>query len=556
MELIMNTAQIKELSTKINTYVENKEDKYIYEISDYVSGLFDASEVIFWSVDADKQTISSVFLEKKTVIPIESSLIKQVLNEKKVLIENHITSNKYYSLSIDNPLELKIKALMAIPVIDKNKVIGIVKLWRGIRKRKVFSKQDAEKLEKLLPIFVKLFKKQPIHKEELSVLLGEEKQERKKSVVSQKTTKMKTTLNSEQKNLQKEIQVLQDEKQLYIENEKKYKKEIVEHEKVLTSLKKDISKKELTYRKEVSDLQTKIDQYQMQLATMEEKYKKLEDASLELRQEAKSYQNIANELQLDLKSFKKENKKLQSQLKEKNSKSIKTLQLEKSIISSKNIDLHQNIEYILPSAIQHFSFQFVNTYMLFEFITYALSSKKGMEHIEKSIHETKLIQSLIDEYPFRNNLIIHKEKHRISDMKKVIKEYEKNIFSDMIDLNLNIDDTVPTSLVFDIVKVQNIILHLLLELYQFMDNNKDKNIDIQISYQNKLLKIEITSIINKTNSLWKKMFKQIKLDSSKESLELQFSKKMIGYLKGTIDSVYENNHYRFIVSIPMQVIKL
>ncbi len=53
------------------------------------------------------------------------------------------------------------------------------------------------------------------------------------------------------------------------------------------------------------------------------------------------------------------------------------------------------------------------------------------------------------------------------------------------------------------------------------------------------------------------MFKQTKLGGDeKDRIGLQLTKKVMTRLKGNIDYLYEDAYYKFIVTVPTQVIKM
>jgi sensor histidine kinase regulating citrate/malate metabolism len=114
---------------------------------------------------------------------------------------------------------------------------------------------------------------------------------------------------------------------------------------------------------------------------------------------------------------------------------------------------------------------------------------------------------------------------------------------------------MPSSLIFDRIKIQSILLHLLMDLHQFV--NHDNDIKVDISFVDKFLQIELSGVIHQKNTLFKTMFQQTKLAmDNKDRVGLQLSRKLIERLKGKLDFSYENAYYKFILTIPVQVIKL
>ncbi len=82
-------------------------------------------------------------------------------------------------------------------------------------------------------------------------------------------------------------------------------------------------------------------------------------------------------------------------------------------------------------------------------------------------------------------------------------------------------------------------------------------IDVDFIFKKKFLSIEIGGYKHKKNCLFQSMFKQTKLGGDKKDrIGLQLSKKVMTRLKGNIDYLYEDAYYKFIVTVPTQVIKM
>ncbi len=561
-ESLKNT--IQDVVKQLNSYTDSKEYKYIEEIEDELRSLFEAEVVNFWNLDNKKGTLSCMDGDEKKILLLESSLIKQAIDSKKILLENHVTSDKYYNAAIDNPLALKIKALIVFPILKGKEVVGVLKIWRGIKQRKVFNKKDEDKLNTLAPLLLKVLKGKNVDKEELLRMLGEKQNKTtlKSYVTSKVKSKVSMVKNVERPNkelieleaLKKEFVALEKENKSVI---KSYKDKIATLEKSYKVLEK--SKAETSDTKNHILLKEKIANYDHELEASRLKYEELEESSLELYTESQLQQVTIKDLEKELQLLKKENKYLQLDLKEKEKdnsvKSIKDLKSEKSLLSQRNSNsIDANIEHILQYVDNDFT-ENEYAYMLFELVLYALHSKKGLAYIEESVKKSKVVQQIIDGYYFKGDLQVHNEKNRISDLVTHIKSYEKNIFSNMIKLKVNVEDDMPASLVFDRAKIQSSILHLLTDLHQFVGPNKELNINF--TFKKKFLNIELGGFIHKKNSLFKTMFKQTKLGGDeKDRIGLQLSKKIITRLKGEIHYLYEDDYYKFILTVPTQVIKM
>jgi len=538
--------KVKEIVKNANSYAQTKESSSMKEIEDAIGTLFKSQTVKFWKIDSKNNTIAPLEGETDASVPLKSSLTKQAIESKKILLENHVTSDKYYNSEIDNPFALKIKALIIYPILQGKMVVGVLKIWRGVKQRKVFSKKDEALLLSLSPLWLHIFEGTEVAKETLLAMLGDtvEKNTSKPKVNKEVSAQKTVTKPMEHTNeVQRELEALKKERDTLAEENQRYKENEKEQENYLKTYESKMTELEATYTQE--------------LEAAKVKYKELETSSLELYTESQLNQVMIKELEKELKLVKKENKSLLSEVKEKKrrSKSIKELKSEKSLLlQQKTKNVFDNIEACLVHVDKRFA-ENEYAYILFEMMLYALNSKKGMAYIEENLQKTKVISHIIDGYYFQGDIEVYNEKCHISDLVEHTKSYEKDIFSNMIHIDIDVEKNMPTSLVFDVAKIQSIILHLLIDLHQFVDQNNPVN--VKFTFKKKFLNIELGGSIYKKNSLFQSMFKQTKLGADeKDRRGLHLSKKLISRLKGEINHFYENNYYKFIVSIPTQLIKI
>lgn len=522
---------LKKIANTLNNYVDSKDLKYIEEIENQFEAFFNAEVVKLWKYDDKKETLNLLESENDEDLSLSPSLTKQSIVDKSPVISNHSTSDKYYTPEIDNPLELKVKALMIFPIMKGKRVFGVLRIWRGLKQRKIFTKKDEVTLESFVPLLIKLIACEKIEKEEIIALVGDSKENKTSSTpklaAAPKTKDEPSKVDAEFTALKKKFDKNLEELKSYKESEAAYK--------------------------------IKIDQSQDELKKSKEKCKELETSSLELSSEVQTYQSQINELTKQLEASQKEYEALNRELREekaKNSvKSIKELKSEKPLFSEKKFEkLDENIEFIL-NEVNHAFAKNEYSYMLFEILVYALNSKKGMGYLEETLKKSKLVPEIIEGYYFSGDLKVRNEKCIIQDLLKNIKDYQEKSFFDAPKLDITIDKEMPPSLVFDAPKIQSILLHLLLDLYRFTEHSKP--ININLAFKNKLLSIDIGGSVYQKNSLFKSVLKQMKLtENEKDRHGLQLSLKLIKRLKGRIESVYEDEYYKFVLTMPTQVIKM
>jgi len=580
-------SRIKELSALINTYAKDKKTTSLLEVASSLANYFDAQTVTFWRVDDRNKVIKRIDTDEDIEISIDGSFTQHLLSSKKILIENHITSNKFYNQEIDNPLDLKIKSLMVLPIMEGKAVVAMVKIWRGFKTRKKFVKADEDALNALSPILHTMCKKEEISKKDLLNLIGSSEENGtetvKKVTISKKPDTKKPNIEKRNEDkeilvkLEREISALREENKTFTEkekiqkekseayeksiktltsSEKKLKEKIEEKDNTLLELKSKLETLESKNKENELLLQSTIDARDKELSKYKDKYQKLEASSLKFNSKSVEYQGAIEDLQKDLKALQQENTELIEDLKEKSASSnIKELKSEKSIsYYGKSEDIECNIETIWKNKDSNF-LENEHFYILFELMAYATSSKKGVSSVEEELGQSKLLQKLIESYYFQGDVQVQNEKYLISDLLKNIEDYRKNIFKETINFNIIVDDKMPSSLVLDAFKIKSIILHLLMDLHHFSDHSK--NIDIRLSFIDKLFGIEMRASIHRDNSIFKNMFKQSKLiDNEKGRIGLQFSKKIISRIRGEINTVYEDSYCMFRVKVPSQIIKM
>ncbi len=101
---------------------------------------------------------------KELDIPIASSIAEEVLLTKKGFFDNYTVSHKRYNQKVDNPLNIKIKSLLLVPIFDKEKerVIGLISAMNSVNHIQNFKRYDIRCLGFLnskIREIIKLFQK-------------------------------------------------------------------------------------------------------------------------------------------------------------------------------------------------------------------------------------------------------------------------------------------------------------------------------------------------------------------------------------------------------------
>ncbi len=75
---------------------------------------------------------------------------------KKSAIYNHIASEKYYMIEIDNPENSRIKSQIIVPIVKDDTLIAIVRVSRSIRYIKNYTEHDLDLIKSLTPFLIKV----------------------------------------------------------------------------------------------------------------------------------------------------------------------------------------------------------------------------------------------------------------------------------------------------------------------------------------------------------------------------------------------------------------
>jgi len=537
------TEYLKSAVALLNEYDKSRNTDLFAEIELVFQKFFKVNTVKIWIYDDRKSSISLLGSNDEKSVSLDTSITKYAVNKKTPVLVNHITSNKYYNQKIDNPLDLKIRAFMLYPVLKNNKTIGIINFFREIKQKKIFTKQDENNLHKFGFFWERLMKKKPVKKEELLKLIGEYEGNRKKEVkkleTAQKPSKKIDNAEDLKKLYEKSQKEVESYKQQFEEKEKLLKKEM-NHVNTLKLQLKEHKKNEKIYKSQYTEGQESLKMLAFEYEKMNE-------------DKDKEYLEDLKHLKEDLESIKKENKELKE--KKNNVSNISLLKSQKKLNTKSSFSqLDENIEFLLQAIVKYFGDN-EYSFMLLEMMIFSLESTKGMSLIEEKIKESKLISAIIKDSYFNNSIKMKNEKVMISKVVEHIESFESTVFLGACKIKVEIKESVPASLVFDMPKTYSVIYHLMNDLYQFVDPSK--NVKFVLSYKDKFLKIKISAHTNMENSLIKSIFKKAKKDTSeKDRLGLQLSRKITERLKGKLDVESQNEKYFYTVVIPSQKIKM
>lgn len=111
------------ISDKLSNIKKYEEHIYLNKLKESIKEITNSEYGLLWFYDVENKLVSV----EKEKFEIEKSILNTVLTSKKGLYENHIKSHKFYNPKIDNPLNINIKSVLILPILDKEKnVLGFI----------------------------------------------------------------------------------------------------------------------------------------------------------------------------------------------------------------------------------------------------------------------------------------------------------------------------------------------------------------------------------------------------------------------------------------------
>lgn len=210
--------------------MEKNLEKYLYRIAqnketifEELENFFDASSVEIWQYNSE--TKKALFLKETSVqIDILNGKTAKSIMTRSSLFSNHAISSKLYTQTEDNPFDYNIKSLMITPLEKDKQILGFIRVFINVGKRKNFTRQDVKNLELCeniaLDFLQSLSTKKQVEKQEQREV--KENQNLKVEIVS-----LKEKLLQYEKELEEQKQIISQsnkdiEKQVHLNKKIKY----------------------------------------------------------------------------------------------------------------------------------------------------------------------------------------------------------------------------------------------------------------------------------------------------------------------------------------------
>ena len=150
--------QCSNIISKNFSGMEDDDNKNLLEAIELSIKEICASEFgLLWRYDRDSNTVKILNQDNMESLKVSSSLLEEVIVSKKGFYDNHIASHRNFNPTFDNPQKIKIKSLLIVPILDKDKVIiGLISAYNSVDHGEEFQRYDLRCLNLLNALAFKI----------------------------------------------------------------------------------------------------------------------------------------------------------------------------------------------------------------------------------------------------------------------------------------------------------------------------------------------------------------------------------------------------------------
>jgi len=225
------------INKEFNNFNNKQTSKTLFlALEKSIKVIADSEFSLVWLIDDVENTISTIHNNKRLTLKLEASILNEVFVSKKAFFDNYAVSHQKYNQKIDNILNIKIKSIMVVPILDKieGKVVACLSAFNSVKHKGVFRRYDIRSLgllERYVFDLIKSLNDEPILDDKIAkpkTLSLSSKQKKEVSVetenrISKGIRKTKIELEAELKIQKERIRVLENEIRLKEEIIKKSK---------------------------------------------------------------------------------------------------------------------------------------------------------------------------------------------------------------------------------------------------------------------------------------------------------------------------------------------
>jgi len=180
-------------------------------LEESIKEICEAEYGLLWSYNEENESVENLMSSNSLTLKLSNSLLNDIINNKKGIFDNHIASHRKFNQILDNPLKIKIKSILLLPVLtNDDKIIGVIAAYNSMDYAKEFQRYTLRCLELLNVHAIKIIKSNNLENVQNFIKI-------KKSTPPTSLPSKKVSLNSEKKLDSKDEKIKELEKKLNIQ---------------------------------------------------------------------------------------------------------------------------------------------------------------------------------------------------------------------------------------------------------------------------------------------------------------------------------------------------
>ena len=484
------------INQKFRNFKNEKDlNSRLLALEETIINISDSEYASIWLFDSSTNKIKNFSKNETINLSSEDSILQTVLLSKRGFFDNYIVSHKKYNQKVDNPLNIKIKSMIIVPILDKSKgtVVAFISAFNSVHHTEELKRYDIRSLKLLENYIFDVVK-----------LIGNEK-----------TLLIKSSLEDKLKILKKSV----PKKETVIKKIKKKEEVSVTKKNVIIKPSKQVKRK------------TKIE---------------LEE---EIRLQKEKIIELENQLELNAKALEKREKE-----KKKSELTLFNPMLEEYVPERTELD---SILDFLTNEVTYLADEDHKIYLFLEIIKNSLHNKDQLHFLNHELEKSQFIEKLANDLYVREKMPIVLTEFNIYQLINDISNlYSKTLTAKNMTLNIFINPQVPSSLISDSPKIKSLIIHLMNNVFNFSNEGGAIELDIEYSGVTKLLTFEIKGLRHNEAKKIKNFFNYQEishsLTSSDNGLGLSVSSNLINIMGGKLKlTTIGKNEHSFTALIPV-----
>jgi len=486
---------------KRNDNLKNEKDtKALFIVLEETIKDISSSEFgLLWLFDEDKNRLKTFIKNREIELILETSILKSVSVSKRGFFDNYVVSHQKYNQKVDNPLNIKIKSMIIVPILDKRKekVFGFISAYNSVKHTEELKRYDLRSLGLLESCAFDA------------------------------------------------IQILNDDTFLTPLPTKDIKE-------TLPPKKIEIVKKITTTRRTSGKIKKKPIKIEKKETTSSGKSKL--DLERELKVQKEKIRALENELLLKTESIKNKEAEI-----EKYSLTVLDTEVEEDILPVHS-ELNTVLAF-LTNEVTYLSNEDHKVYLFLEIIKNSLHNKEQLHFLNYTLDNSGLIEKLANDLYIREKMPLLFEEFNVYQLINDIGHlYGKTLADKNITFNIFINPYTPHLLVSDKDKIKSLIIHLMNNIFNFTNESGAIELNVKFLEESSELNIEIKGLkhyeIKKMKSFFAQKEVSHSLTSSDSGLGLSVSSNLINILGGKLKLfTSKNNEHSFMALIPIQIME-